>query len=515
MPRRLRTDTIVIKQPIGGWGLDYSQSNSASIEVGKNQYARSNGISLFRPGFLGHIAPGESYTALTDSGTRVTALPLNGVVASNGEAFVVLRNARLVRFGVGDGVIDNNYDPSPAAPNHNTHTVATSDNQDIIALKVSGTEGIFARWEDNVDADIMRINPDGTGQDDDWFSNLSGSGVLTKGVPGMMIQGTIDNDLFALNGQYVAKADLSAGSGNTQALNLGEGWIGTSIERAGNYVAITGYRATLFSTGFSLGKCRVWLWDGHSENANFVYDIEDNYVSRINEDLSVITQGQNNTTKFQRFTGDIREPYKVAFESSSSQIGNAPRHGSVGMFQGMPHWGKPSGDGLLCMDGDAFHYRSVVTDGSGSVTDTGMVKNLTSNSLYIGVQISSSFKILRINYSGYNTLVDFVTGLYKTPYKSNITGFTFFLSQFGTGASLTASLFKDYNNISIGGGADLLNRQLTRTALGDVSSFYFPHFIYDVNSFFMNIRFNHASLTNTAAIIREIHVHVEEAPEKF
>lgn len=515
MARLPRTDTIVIKQPVGGWGLDFSQSPSASIGVGKNQYARSRGISLFRPGFLGHIAPGESYTALTDSGSRVNALPLNAVVASNGEAFSVLRNCRLVRFGVGDNVIDNNYSPTAAAPNHAGHVIATSDNQDIIALKVSGTERIFASWEDDVDGDVMRINNDGSAIDDDWFSTLSGSGVLTKGVPHMMVQGTIDNDLFITNGQYIAKADLSAGTGDPHALNLGEGWVSTSIERAGSYIAVTGYRATLYATSFALGKCRTWLWDGHIENPNFAYDIEDNYVSRILPDLSVITQGQNNTTKRQKFTGDIDKPYEIVFQASSSLIGNSPRHGSVGMFQGMPHWGTPSGGSLLCMDGDAFHHRALVTDGSDGAIDTGMVKNLTGNTLYVGAQGASTFKIFKINYAGYNQNVDFVTGLYKTPYKSNITGLTFFFSQFGTGASLTASLFKDYNDISIGGAADLLNRQLTRAILGAVSSFYFPHFIYDVNSFFMNLRFDHASITNTAAIIREIHVHVEEVIEKF
>src|ERR1044072_935172 len=99
-----RKDTIILKDFSGGWGHDFSQSNSASFEVGKNQYARSTGISFFRPGFEGHIAPGESYTALTDSGSRVNALPLNGVVASNGESFVILRNCRLVRFGVSDNI---------------------------------------------------------------------------------------------------------------------------------------------------------------------------------------------------------------------------------------------------------------------------------------------------------------------------------------------------------------------------------------------------------------------------
>ena len=63
--------SIVIEKPLGGWGKDLSGSNSGPVEARKNQYSKSTAISLFRRGKLGHIAPGETFSALADASTRV------------------------------------------------------------------------------------------------------------------------------------------------------------------------------------------------------------------------------------------------------------------------------------------------------------------------------------------------------------------------------------------------------------------------------------------------------------
>src|ERR1041385_5157504 len=92
---------IIIQAPVQGWGKgDFTQSNSAAIEAPEGFYSQSNSVSLFRVGKPGHIAPGEPFTALTASGVTVDGLPLNGVVASNREAFVYLDTAHVVQFGL-------------------------------------------------------------------------------------------------------------------------------------------------------------------------------------------------------------------------------------------------------------------------------------------------------------------------------------------------------------------------------------------------------------------------------
>jgi hypothetical protein len=72
------------------------------------------------------------------------------------------------------------------------------------------------------------------------------------------------------------------------------------------------------------------------------------------------------------------------------------------------------------------------------------------------------------------------------------------------------SLFKNYSTISLGGGADLFNQTVTNATHGAISSRSFPvRNATDVDCFLLNVRFNHVSHTNTAAIIRKIDVHYQ------
>ena len=57
----------------------------------------TNALSLYRIEKLGHIAPGEVMSAITDTNSYITALALNGIVASTGNPFIVLKNNRIVK----------------------------------------------------------------------------------------------------------------------------------------------------------------------------------------------------------------------------------------------------------------------------------------------------------------------------------------------------------------------------------------------------------------------------------
>src|ERR1700742_2975568 len=136
---------ITIQAPLGGWGKDFSQSNSAAIEARADQYSQSRAISLFRQGRIGHIAPGETFAVLQDASTRVNALPLNAVVDSAGEAFCILDNARVVEFGVNDLVIDAHN-----ATAHSGHSSLTGE--DILSYKNSTDEYVLYSFNDATDA---------------------------------------------------------------------------------------------------------------------------------------------------------------------------------------------------------------------------------------------------------------------------------------------------------------------------------------------------------------------------
>jgi len=143
------------------------------------------------------------------------------------------------------------------------------------------------------------------------------------------------------------------------------------------------------------------------------------------------------------------------------------------------------------------------------ITAVGMCKQLSGNFLYVGNTVGGVNTIVKINHNSYYPNADFKTRLIKLPYRSNIKEIRVYFSQFGTGASVTLSLFEGYNAMSVGGANDLLNRQLTRSALGAIQEFIMPQFIPDISSFYMNFRFDHSSQVDTAAIIQRVEVVYE------
>ena len=497
---------IVIQQPVLGWGPDFSQSNSAAIEAKEGQYTQSTAISLFRSGRLSHIAPGETFTALADASTRVNGMPLNGVVASNREAFVYVDTARVVQFGLTDFVIDAHQQVSLSA-GHSGHNSLSGTDCDVFAYKNATNEYILYSWNDNTDGDIGRMLKDASSPDDDWASTVlsqTNGTALTAGVPHKIGLGP-DQCIYITNGQYLAYHAPNSTTIDYKKLDLGYGWIATDLDIDGSYLVISAYKATLNTTSYSAGESRVFYWGTIKTSYDFPIDLQDNYVSALqvnNGTVYAFTYGRNLTAKVKVRNGSV---FTTVFESA--QIGNSPKVGSTDIFQNMIHYA--SAGAIYALDGSAFHYRATSTiDSVGTATDTGMVKNLSQNILFIGAKVSTSYYIAKINFVGYQPTCDFRTRLYSLPYKSNIDKIIVYLSQFGSGASVTLSLFKDYNDVSIGGAADLLNKTLTNATYGAATSINVDFSrITDVNSFFLNIRFGHASSANTAAIIRKIEVY--------
>lgn len=502
---------IIIQGPLLGWGKgDFTQSNSAAIEAKEGAYSQSNSVSLFRLGKVGHIAPGETFTALSDASTRVNGLPLNGVVASNREAFVYIDTARVVQFGLADLVIDAHRQVALAG-GHAAHTTLSGTDCDVFAYKNATDEYILYSWNDNTDGDIGRMLKDGSSPDDDWASTVlipSNGTTLTAGFPHKIALGP-DNCIYITNGQYLAYHQPNSTTINYQKLDLGFGWVATDLDVDGNYLIISAYKATLNTTSYSAGEAKVFYWDTIKSSYNFPIDLQDNYVSALqvnNGTVYAFTYGRNLTAKVKVRNGSV---FDTVFESV--QIGVAPRQGATDVFQNMIHYGTVGS--IHAVDGDAFHFRtSATTNGSTIPDDIGMVKNLSQNILFVGRRTSSTYSIVKIDYVGYHINADFRTRLYPTPYKSNIDKIIVYFSQFGTGASVRFSLFKDYKDVTPGTN-DELDLTVTNATYGAISSINLATVsgwktITDVNNFCMNLRFNHASSSNTAAIIQRIEVYL-------
>jgi hypothetical protein len=505
-----RKGSITIKNLYGGWATDFSQSNSAAVEGLVGEYTQSSTISLFRQGFEGHIAPGPVFDAITDGSTRVTGKPLNGAMFSNSEVFVLLDNARIVEFGTTDDVIDANHDISA----HGGHNTPTTANGDIVAFyQQTGTpptftteEYIFYSWEDNTDGDVGRLTKTGTSYSDSYLSGLgtqNNGTALVKGAPHPLLIGKNDF-LYVGNGRYLASHDPTTTTVDYKAFDLKPGWVISALGTYQNYIAILAYRANTAGSNVNRSEAKVYLWNGTDPSWNFEYDLKDYYASALlndGDDIYVITSGRNATTKLKRFTGS---GFETLYESF--QIGDAPGIGGMEFFYNHLIWGEQNGRLLAYGSPDPKKYSSGFHYFAGA-TNVGMVKNFKSNSLYIGDKNGSTYTIRKINYAKYATSSSLRTCLLDFPANSTITSVQKWFSQFGSGASLTTSFFKDYTTVSIGGVTDEINEQITNSTLGAIT--YHPTLknIDTVQSGYLVFTHDHASASNTAAIIRKVKIN--------
>ena len=495
--------TIGQNEIFKGWAKDLGGSNSTGVEIAPGYYSKSaTGISPFRLSKFGQIAPGEPVAAIADGGAVIDGLGVAAATTSTasgvaGLTHVLLDSEKIISVdhNGADGLALEATLGVPGA--HSGHTTQSTADGDIIAYFDGATEYLLYTWNDNTDGDAGRMAKDGTGEDDDFLSTSPAQNngtALTKGVPHKMVIAP-DKSIYILNGQYLAKYDVANATVDYKKLNFGATFIGTSIEVNNNYVVVVGYYASTNTVGITRSESVAWFWDTTGDFPQQSYPLYDNYASAVKNTeygLYVFTQGRNNTTKVKLFTGS---GFKTIFESQ--QIGDAPKHNSVEIWQNMLHFTNASR--LMCMDGEAFHLRNL----GGS---TGFLKNLTGNTLYL----ASGTDIYTVSTTEYLVDCDFRSRVFSLPHKSLINKITVYFSQFGTGASLTFSLFKNYANVGIGGADDLTNETMTNASLGAISSYvFYPTGIIDVDSFFFNLRFGHAATTNTAAIVRKVEIDWE------
>jgi len=513
---------IVIQNPLGGMGYDLSASNNAAVQAKEDQYTTSDGVSLFRLGKVGHIAPGETYASLTDATPYVTSLLLNATMTSGGAAYAISDQPKLIQIDSSAGLDTVSLTRTVAlSGSHSGHSSLTGTYSDVLSYKNGTNEYVLYSWSDGTDGDVGRMLKDGSSPSDNFLSTLatqtSGT-ALTAAVPHIMAIGA-DGIIYITNGQYIASHDPNTTTVNYQALNLGWGWIATTLSTYGNYLVIGGYKATTWISSWARSDAKVWFWNGYAPDPNFVYQANDNYVSALVNNqgiLQVFTQGRSNSVKVKQFNQQFGR-FDTIFESA--KIGSAPRHGSVEVFEGKLHWAAAGGTQINVLDGTAFHVRNSPTDGSVFASDIGFVKNLSAGYLYLGVKAATTpttYKIMRsaTQTAGYQTPANFRSRLIELPYKSVVKKITILFSQFAASSSLLVSLFQDYNSVSPGGATDLLNWTITSTSEPTVITNMAAKrqkAIPDISSFYLNLRFNHSAITDTAAIVRAIVIEYEAA----
>ena len=531
--------TIIIEHPYYGWittmqsggithGLEgpfvYAESYS-----GYQQYTGSVAMMPNRPGYEGHLAPAPAFTAATDGSSVVNGLAINSVIESDGQCYVALDSNRYVTLSSlsAPAVSQTVYGTVGLMVGyHSGHTMPTTVNGDVAGFPAvigstvaysGGTAYAYFSWEDNTDGDIAQYC--GTSGTSNYYTGIGGV-ALTNNLPHPLFNFG-DKFIYCGNGQTLIQFSPSLGTFNNQALILPPQWVIQHIVQYQNFIAIAAWKANNPITTNSTimpsdkGQTALFLWDGFSGTFNFQYDIQDFYVSNLFYDgtnLYAITFGRNGTVKLKQFNG---QSFDILFESAN--IGNTPGgtnsitpcFGALDIWLNQLTW-TTAGGGNINMYGSAdaenlppgFHQVGTVN------ANNGMAKNLYGNTLFVGNRVnSSSYKILYSDFTKFDNQGDkFFSGFHALPTNSTIDYVKMYFSQWGTGAAMLASIYKDYTLIGSSGG-DQLNWQPTWLTQGtNVSYAYISRSIKNVNGFYMGLQWNHANLTDTAAIIRKVEI---------
>jgi hypothetical protein len=506
---------IVFGDFAGGLGLDYNTSNTGPLECAENQYSASNGISFFRRGKIGHIAPGEGFDNQTDGSSVITGLALNAATTSNGLAHIVTNEPKILALDLVTNLISLERTVALSG-GHAAHSALSGTYSDTISYKNATNEYVLYSWQDNTDGDVGRMLLDGTSPNDNFFSGLTiSAGSFVRNVPHVFQTGP-DGIIYMTNGQYIASHDPNTTTVNYNALNLGFGWVASSLAVQGNYLVIVGYKATTYVAGGARSESKMWFWNGYAPDPNFIYSIGDNYCTAvINKDseLFAFTYGRQNTAKVRKFNPSAGNFATVAETTKAGGV--SPAHGAVETYEDKVHWAVNGF--LFCLDsyvkdgrvGYAIHARAALNNGTFIPTITGMVRNIDQSNLYVGAQSSvPAYKIFKINPTTYNTSVNLRTRLVRLPYRSNIERITVLFSQFAASSGLTVSLFKDFNTAQVGvAGVDLLNWSITTTTEPRVTTDMAveeTRTITDVSAFYLTLSFTHVATSDTAAIVRAV-----------
>lgn len=508
------TEIVAIASPFGGWqsapagvvntsnGHYFATVEGVQGPISKetiNNYAESDGMTLFRPERFGHMAPAHLWTQITDTNGYIVDLPLNGAMDASGQVWVVLKNGSIVRI-IADGTqTANSYTPTLSnTPGYDHHlesfTNVHSVNNDILIMKdyqAPQIEWVIESWESNLTGDVnIYESQTPSTKVENWFSAMNGNTPLTKGNPHKICKGP-DGNIYICDGNYLYQVSVGSGSMASATisltLNVGADFTITSVVPYQNYVAFFAYKSASnqSSAGAARGECWLFLWNGQTTTVNGVVATDpqykfycpDNYANALFFDGSTmygITSGRDDTTKIFEFSG---KAFKKVFETGLLPSNQPlPNSGSLESFQDSMMMGavKLSNAHLFRLYGGGFHDEGIITDGTYAATAIGMVKNLYTNIMYAGASyINAGSTTSYTIYYYANTDTNYQLGcqmrsilytegilgrrLYPLGFKGTVNRIYLYLSQWGTGAALYLSLFKDYTQCTPGNTGSFTN----------------------------------------------------------
>lgn len=449
----------------GGLVSDFggiSPTSSAVSEEGKYTQDQGNlrGVDITNTSFYlrNSIMPSTNSSLYKDMGSNLGQI-YDGTPTSNTNIFFLTHLGNVIKLSASVYTDLGVVIPSSSA-----------DGSIWTHIDTAGNEKVFVAGNTGGNFVIKKMDPDGSNITT-VSTNASVSTAKHRGVAG------IANRSYITNGNYIAVYDPVAGTVNATKLNLGVGWVTTSIRVYGSYMAITGYKAN--------GSSRLWLWDGTSDNPNFQYEINDFYATCYVEGdkLFIFSNGKNGTNKLYLFNNsDISgEPLYQTIGYYTNQ-NFVPEQGSVCSFRDGVYWRGDQGRIFAFVKHKGvWGVHNPYTRTIFNLADTipGICKSLYSNTLFVpgsdtSVGISnttvSGYSVTPSTYNTDTSWIGFPSEV--LPYNSTINYVRFIFNEFKSQGGNEASV--NFNIRNTDANDEYMTDGSTRLRWQDVSSLVSP-----------------------------------------
>jgi hypothetical protein len=236
----------------------------------------SAGVNPWRS--IGYLEPGFNATDVTNMASITDNAIIRNIATPNTGEFA---------YGIENSTKLHQLTSNTGAVNATPHTITAHgghtgvEGSDVVAYSIGGTEYIFYSWNDDTDGDVGRYNL-GTWTtagnfDDDYMSTVpTGAAALTSGVPHPMIVGS-DDILYIGNGSEIVAYDGPNDTAATLAFKVPDGYTITSFSKTANHLVV--FCSTRTSYTAEQGQSYAFFWDYASEDADYKYDLNCNYVN--------------------------------------------------------------------------------------------------------------------------------------------------------------------------------------------------------------------------------------------
>lgn len=300
----------------------------------------------------------------------------------------------------------------------------------------------------------------GANLDADWGSSTEGA--LSAGIRDVI---EFNSYAWFTNGHYIGKLDTVAATStiNLTAFNLGDNWAANRLFKTDNYIGIFASEGSNLagsvypSASRATGKCRLYLWDGVSDQAYKIVDLKGivqvHSVVNNNGNVFVFVDGgsaghywtvlQSNGSEY--YLEKIRQ-LKHDISGTQTTLLSPNSNSTIETYKGNILFGTYNRGLIMCVGrdslGESFQLSCPMSASIATNSRVTAIKQTSTDKLYVGYYDGTNYKFAKFT-TGY------ATATYKAGYtdlgqKGIVKYVKFYFKPLVSGDSITVGLDTDY-----------------------------------------------------------------------